>query len=272
MSIIGLLTDFGSRGSHYIAAMKAVISKINPEITIIDLSHSTQHFSMIEGSYLLRSTYLYFPKQSVFVVVIDPGVGSKRGILAIKTSDNYYFVGPDNGIFPAALRNRIAECFLIKNEKYFHKPVSKTFHGRDIMSPVAAHICSNVALEQFGPAIDPKELKKIEIPIEVNEKERKFKTCVQYVDDFGNLTTNIPMQENKIKGTDIELTKNRKIRIVRDNSTYDGIFVSHFDSVSKESLIFLRGSTGFLEISLNQGNASKYLGVSSGDIILLQYE
>jgi len=270
MSIIGLLTDFGVRGSHYVAAMKAVILDINPTINIVDISHTNKPFSIIEASYLLKSVYSDFPKNSAFVVVIDPGVGSKREIVAIKTDNSYYFVGPDNGIFPAALIDKIEKCIIVKNDKFFHKPVSQTFHGRDIMSPVAAHICSEVELERFGSAIDPKYLKEIKIPLEINRDKRHIKCSVQYVDNFGNLTTNIKLIDNKIKNTDIIFSEDHTIQIKRENSAYEGKFVSHFASVSQGSLIFLKGSTGFLEISLNQGNASKNLDISSGDIITLQ--
>ncbi|MFO7797309.1 MAG: SAM hydrolase/SAM-dependent halogenase family protein [Promethearchaeati archaeon] len=272
MNIISLLTDFGSRGSHYVAAMKAVILNISPETKIIDLSHMVKPFSIIEGSYILKSNYSYFPKQTIFVVVIDPGVGSERGILALKTNDGYYFVGPDNGILPAALGHNIEKCALVENDKYFHRPVSSTFHGRDIMSPVAAYISLKTPLKNIGPIINQKQLKMIEIPLEIKPDQRKIKCCIQYIDEFGNITTNIPLKKNKISNTDITLSEKTRIKVRKNNSIFEGNYSSHFASVSKDSLLFLQGSTGFLEISINQGNASKILDISSGDVIKLQLE
>jgi hypothetical protein len=272
MSIIALLTDFGPRGSHYVAAMKAVILEINPELKIIDISHTTKAFSIIEAAYLLKSTYSIFPKRTAFVVVVDPGVGSPRGIVSIETVDEYYFVGPDNGIFPLALGEAIKECYLVKNERFFHKPVSNTFHGRDIMSPVAAHIHSGVLLEELGSALDPLKLKGVHIPFEINKKEKKITCTVQYVDDFGNITTNIAIKQSKVEGTDIILSENQNISLLKENSKKWGKFTSHFGAVPEQSLLFLKGSTGYLEISLNQGNASSYLNISSGDNIELQFE
>ncbi|TXT64955.1 MAG: Adenosyl-chloride synthase [Promethearchaeota archaeon] len=272
MSIIALLTDFGPRGSHYVAAMKAVILDINPKLKIIDISHTTEAFSIIEAAYLLKSTYSYFPKGTAFVVVVDPGVGSQRGIVAIETADEYYFVGPDNGIFPAALRDAIKEGYMVENEQFFHKPVSNTFHGRDIMSPVAAHIHSGVLLEDLGSAVDPIDLREVQIPFEINEKEKKINCTVQYVDDFGNITTNIAIKQNKIEGTDIILLENQNISLLKGNSEKRGKFTSHFGAVPKKSLLFLKGSTSYLEISLNQGNASADLNIFSGDNIELQFQ
>ncbi len=273
--VIALLTDFGLRGSHYVASMKAIILKINPSIKIIDLSHSITKFSIIEASYLIKSTYRYFPEGSVFICVVDPGVGSKRKILVIKTKNKYYFVGPDNGIFPNALEDNIMECYIVENEKYFHKPVSKTFHGRDIMAPVGAYISNNVSLNNFGSSIDKNDLIKIPILNEISSKTGVMKCTVQYIDNFGNITTTIKIHDNNQiqtmdPGLNLFLNKNQNLLLQVNNKTYKGQYVSHFADVPINTLLFMKGSTGYLEISLNQKNAAKKLNIASGDIIKIQ--
>jgi len=268
---IGLITDFGLRGSHYVASMKGVIATINPKINIIDISHSVKHFSIIEAAYLIKSTYSYFPEGTVFVAVIDPGVGSEREIVALSTKDGYRFVGPDNGIFLGALESQITDCYLVNNEEYFHKPVSNTFHGRDIMAPVGAHIASGLPLKQLGPSLAPTQLKKLPLTYEINEKEKEISCSIQYVDDFGNLTTNIKIENKHVRNSEFSLEKKRPLTLITDNDTFRGQFVTHFAMVPENNLLFIKGSTGFLEISLNQGHASDFLGISSGDVIIIKF-
>jgi hypothetical protein len=270
---IVLITDFGPRGSHYVASMKAVIYKINPLVSIIDLSHSVKHFSIIEASYLLKSTYKYFPSGTVFVCVVDPGVGSKRKIVVLWTKDNYYFVGPDNGIFPRALENNISESYVIENENYFQKPISKTFHGRDIMAPIGAFITKDIPLSNFGPSINKEELIKVPLMNKIDKNKNLFICTIQYIDDFGNLTTTIKIDNhNKIQQNKVHiiLNKNQKISLKKNNTEYEGVYVSHFAKVPKDALLFMKGSTGYLEISLNQGNAAQYLNVVSGEKLELK--
>lgn len=268
---IGLITDFGLRGSHYVASMKGVIATINPNINIIDVSHSVKHFSIIEAAYLLKSTYRYFPEETVFVGVIDPGVGSEREIVALETKEGYRFVGPDNGLFSGALNSRISTCYIVKNDEYFHKPVSNTFHGRDIMAPVGAHIASGISLNHLGPSIDPTLLKKIPMTYEINQPEKEIECSIQYVDDFGNLTTNIPLLNHHVPNSEIIVDENKKLSLLVENETFKGQFVTHFATVPKNNLLFIKGSTGFLEISINQGHASNFLGITSGDVITIKF-
>ena len=204
---IALLTDFGIKGQHYVAAMKAVILKINPCIKIIDLSHNITSFSKIEASYILKTTYKYFPKETIFVIVIDPGVGSSREILVLKTNTDFFFVGPNNGIFPNIFDiSEILECINIQNEKYFNHPVSSTFHGRDIMAPVGAYISKNVSVKNFGPNFNFDDLVKLEpISYEFDLKNRCIYCTIQYIDSFGNAITTIPIIANKIKDSQVTL-------------------------------------------------------------------
>jgi S-adenosylmethionine hydrolase len=267
---IGLLSDFGIKGEHYIASMKAIILKVNPNIHIIDISHNVSSYSIIEASYLLKATYRYFPEFTVFIVVIDPGVGSSRKIVALKTKSNYFFIGADNGIFYNVLSvDEIEQCVILTNDNYFNRPVSQTFHGRDIMAPVAAHIISGIPLNNFGPSFNPNNLMKYPIKFGLSMKAKSVESTIQYVDSFGNGITNIYLYENHIYGTSFNLKecKTIKIKLQNNNKEYKGEYVTHFAQVPINSLLFLKGSSGFLEISINQGNAAATLGFKVGDLI-----
>ncbi|MFX1375369.1 MAG: S-adenosyl-l-methionine hydroxide adenosyltransferase family protein [Promethearchaeota archaeon] len=271
-SIIALITDFGVRGQHYVAAIKGVILKINPLLQIIDISHEISPFSIIEASYILKTTYISFPKGSIFIIVVDPGVGSPRDIIALKTKSNYFFIGPDNGIFPNVFDiSEISECVSITNEEYFNQPVSSTFHGRDIMAPIGAYITKykKSPLSNFGPKYPFDNLIKFPVTHIVNIETQSIVGSIQYVDSFGNGTTSIQMDGTKIIDLNLVLEDSTKIILIVNNVEHEGLFTSHFSNVPLDSLLFLVGSTGFLEISINQGNASKKLGFKSGDIVTL---
>lgn len=270
--IIGLVTDFGSKGHHYVASMKGVILKINPKVKIIDISHNIAPFSVIETSYVVKTTYKYYPEDTVFIVIVDPGVGSSREIVAIKTVNNQFFVGPDNGIFSNVFSpDEIVECVVVENQNYFFKPISKIFHGRDIMAPVGAYITKNVPLNNFGPSFNPSNFVKCPLKYEISPKNKKITCVIQYIDTFGNLTTNIPLQKNKILGTSIILEHGKEIVMLYKNKEYRGKFTSHFESVPPKSILFVKGSSDYLEVSINLGNAVKEIGIELGDEILFSF-
>jgi S-adenosylmethionine hydrolase len=268
-NVIGLLTDFRFKSSHYISSMKGVILKINPKAKIIDVSHNISSFSIIEASYIIKTTYKYFPSSTVFIIVVDPGVGSRREILAFKTESNYFFVGPNNGIFSGLVKyDKISQCVKLQNEQFFLHPISNTFHGRDIMAPIGAHISNGMSLNNFGPIFSVNNLVEIPFTYEVILKKKEIQCIIQYIDSFGNLTTNIKLDDNNtIKRTPFSLNIDDIIAIQIKNQIYKAKYVSHFSAVPKKSLLFLKGSTEYLEISINQGNAAKELDAKVGDII-----
>jgi S-adenosylmethionine hydrolase len=268
--IICLITDFGSRGQHYIASMKAIILNINPNIRIIDISHEITPYSIIEASYILKTTYKYFPHGTIFIIVVDPGVGSSREILIIKTELNQYFIGPNNGIFSGTFTENIIECIEIQNEEFFNKPASNTFHGRDIMAPIGAHIICGIPLNVFGPNFNINNLKESKLTYDIDIKKKVIRSTIQYIDSFGNGTTNIPILFNKIQNSDFIIKDGTEINIKIKDKSYKGLFTSHFSNVPIGSILILVGSTGFLELSINQGNASEKLGFKVGDIITIK--
>jgi len=268
--IIGLITDFGARGQHYVATMKAVILKINPNVEIIDISHSVTPFNINEASFLIKTTHKYFPEGSIFIVVIDPGVGTLREILAIKLISNYFFVGPNNGIFTNTFSlDDIVECVNVQNDEYFLKPVSNTFHGRDIMAPIGAYISKNLDLKNFGPSFDPSNFVEYTHDYQIFQSNKIIKAVILYIDQFGNGVTNIPLKENKVGKSLLTLKEGEIISLIFKDKKYTGNFTSHYDMVPKRSILFLEGSYGLLEISLNQGSAAEEIGFNVGDSITI---
>ncbi|MFX1532232.1 MAG: S-adenosyl-l-methionine hydroxide adenosyltransferase family protein [Promethearchaeota archaeon] len=271
--IIALITDFGPKGHHYVAAMKAIIMNINPLVKIIDIAHNITPYSIIEASYILKTTYKFFPKGSIFIIVVDPGVGGSREILALKTKSDYIFIGPNNGIFSNVFDiSEISECVSIQNEEYYRQPVSSTFHGRDIMAPIGAYITKykSFPLSDLGPIFNFNKIVRKIITNKIDFGNRSITSSIQYIDSFGNGTTAIQMVGNKIEDLDLSLKDGMKIILLYNSNKYEGIFTSHFSSVHIDSLLFLVGSTGFLEISINQGSASGKIGFKPGDLITIQ--
>jgi S-adenosylmethionine hydrolase len=261
--IIGLITDFGARGQHYVASMKGIVLNINPKANIIDIAHNVTPFSIIEAAYIIKSTYLLYPKNTIFIIVVDPGVGSSREIILIRTKSGYFFIGPNNGIFTNVFdSSEISKCIHIKNEQYFNIPVSKTFHGRDIMAPVGAYLSKGVNFDKFGSKFPI--VKLIDFPIELKKiSDNEIRCTVQYIDEFGNIITNI-------KGNYVNLKEGAEIAIRTREQKIRGKFVKFFEEVFVNSLLFIVGSSGFLEISKNQGNAAGDLRLKVGDIITIE--
>ncbi len=269
-SIIGLITDFGLRGSHYIASMKGVILKINQMVKIIDISHAITPYSIIEASYILKTCYPFYPEGTVFIIVVDPGVGSAREILALKIKSNQIFIGPNNGIFGNVFeRDEIALCIKIENEQYFIKPTSKTFQGRDIMAPVAAYITSGLELRDLGTEFNLENIKSSSLDYEILNKNKKIRCHIQYIDDFGNGITNFPITEEFTNKSLISLKEGDIITLEFENREFQGKFTTHFNEKPPETLLFLIGSTGYLEISMNQKNAANHIGIEVGDLIFI---
>ena len=260
-SDIVLLTDFGLADT-YVGVMRGVILTINPQVHIVDLCHSIQPQDAFEGALTLKCAYTYFPKRSIFVCVVDPEVGSKRKPILVATKD-YFFVAPDNGILtPIIDREKSCQIFEITNDRYFIKPVSHTFHGRDIFSPVAAYLSKGLLPSRFGPRL--KSIKRLELPIPVvNRKNRKIVGQVMHIDHFGNLITNI--EERDLKGFSDRFHLNIKNSVIR------GLCHSYVE-VKRGSVLSIIGSAGYLEISVNQGSAAKKLNVKKGERVEISSE
>ena len=254
MVVITLTTDFGSL---YPAALKAVILQINESANIIDITHSIPPADIRAGAFALYSVVEYFPRGTVHVAVVDPGVGTRRRPIAI-SAGGQYFVGPDNGLLiPAARKLGEIEVYDIRNENLLRN-VSSTFHGKDIFAPIGAYLSNRMQLKEIGNKIDD----FVDIYLEKAEIcGNTIKGEVVFIDNFGNIITNIP-QEMILKiadyGEDLCVSGN-KMPFLR---TYGMVRIS--------DVLTLIGSHGFLEISANQGNASRVLEIENHDKVIVK--
>ncbi len=241
--IITLITDFGLK-DHYVGAMKGVIFSINPDARIIDISHEIPAHDVFYGAFTLRNFYRYFPEETIHVAVVDPGVGGRRKPLVVRADGNI-FIGPDNGLFTFIYRDsKSAKVAEITNVKYMLSNVSSTFHGRDIFAPAAAHLSLGVAVEELGKTV------RKPVAIEIREpKVGKNEIIGEFIheDIFGNLITNIP--SNLIKPESVFFIGKTAI---------NGLSKSYAEA-PKGKLLAIAGSSGFIEISVNQGRAVDFI-------------
>lgn len=251
--MITLTTDFGHQ-DWFVGTMKGVILGINPNLQVVDITHEVPAGDIRAGAFALMASYRFFPKGTIHVAVVDPGVGSDRHAIAIKTT-NYFFVGPDNGVLSFALKNEeIKETRLLDNLKYFLKPVSHTFHGRDIFAPVAAHLSRGVAISKLGP----KQKNIVQLPWPTPQISRnRISGEVIYVDRFGNAITNILNTcLAGMKKAEVSVADKRVCRVEPS-----------YQSVPAGKPVVVRGSSGFLEIAINGGSAAKSLKLEVGAAI-----
>ena len=260
--LVTLLTDFGWQ-DVYVAVMKGVIANINPQISVIDLTHQIPPQDLIAGRFALLNAYPYFPPKTVHVAVIDPGVGSQRRGIAIQLAEGF-LVGADNGLFSGILQNAIANApakqiaaVELTNSKYWRSDrPSTTFHGRDIFAPVGAHLANRVPLKELGKEIAIDSLVELSLP-EVTIVKNKIIGCVQYIDRFGNLITNI---------TADKLQHPKQVTIQQQLIPWGN---TYSDGRNGE-LIALIGSHDYLEIAVNCGNASDKLQVTVGETVVVR--
>jgi len=262
MSIITLLTDFGT-GAEYAGLMKGVILSINPSAVIVDLTHQIDRQDIVQAAFTIRASYEYFPDGTVHLVVVDPGVGSKRSLLALEMKKQI-FIAPDNGVL-TLLFNEGKICALIRitNSRYFLASVSQTFHGRDIIAPVGAHLSGGLDLRKLGTEIDRRDA------VHLNNLNACFsengELCGKIIgnDDFGNLITNIDFK----KLSEAYLTgQEKKIQIKIGSHVITGLSET-YGSVPSKTPLALIGSRGFLEIAVNKGNAALTLNTEKGDSV-----
>lgn len=257
MQRITFLTDFGTKDG-YVAQMKGVVTSIT-DAHLIDISHEVSPQNVREGAFLLWTTAPFFPVGTVHVAVVDPGVGTQRKGLMIATKKQV-LVGPDNGILlPTAHLLGDFTVYEITNPKYMLHPLSKTFHGRDIFAPVAAYITKGVPFRDIGMITTH----FVDLQFTLGEhRGDRLVGKILYIDRFGNLITNIP---EDILPKEIG---ERNIVVVAGDRRWEHLpFVATYESVKPGETLLIIGSNHFVEISVNQGNAARTLGLKEDDII-----
>lgn len=251
MKIMTLLSDFGSNSS-YVSQMKGIALSMT-DAAIVDITHDIAPHNILEGAFILRTSVTHFPAGTVHVAVVDPGVGTARRGIVVATRSQI-LVGPDNGILiPAAKYLGDFTVYEITNKNLMLRSVSNTFHGRDVFTPVAAYILNGILFEQIGPIITD----FVDLDFGISETTGNTATGkIIYIDSFGNIITNI----DGIRLKQV-LCYDKKIMLILGDKKLEIPFVKSYNFVKKGELLATIGSSNFLEIALNQGNASKKLGV-----------
>ncbi len=256
--VLTLTTDFGL-SDHYVGVMKGVILSICPQARIVDIGHSVNSFEIAEGAYLIAQAYRYFPAKTVHVVVVDPGVGTARRPILMEAAGQY-FIAPDNGVLSMIYAREKHKIRLISNEKYYLHPVSRTFHGRDIFSPVAAHVASGVPPSRMGKLIEDYLRPAFQAPLQ--DGKRSWSGRVLKIDHFGNIITNFHRDEfPDLEKRDFSLTIGpHEIRVLART----------YAETSPGELFAIVGSSGYLEVSVGQGSAAEKIGCESGAVVELR--
>lgn len=254
--VVTLTTDFGTRDG-YVAAMKGVILGIAPGVSLVDVSHEVAAQDVQGAAYLLAGVYRFFPPDTVHLVVVDPGVGTERRGLAVRGGE-HLFVAPDNGVLtPVFDGEEDVRVVSLSNADYWRSAVSRTFHGRDIFAPVAAHLAAGIPLAVFGEAVsDPVRL---DMP-EPRAREGVVEGAVLWVDRFGNLVTNIPAAT---------LSLGETYRITVGHLTVTGLFTT-YGQVRAGQPLALIGSHGFVEVAVREGSAAEVAGAGRGALVRLE--
>ncbi len=235
--------------------MKGVILSINPEVNIVDITHSVLAHDILDGAMAIGQAFRYFPPKTVHVVVVDPGVGTERRPLLV-AGDQHYFVGPDNGVLSSIYeQSESLHVWNVISEHYFRQPVSKTFHGRDIFAPVAAWLTKSWLTSSFGEPIT--DFVRFAIP-KAKVNGNQVQGAVLRVDHFGNLITNVTVEDVP----DL-LAAGGNVKINVGNGQVSKVVRTFAEGAAGE-VVGLIGSSGYLEISVNKGNASRTLGVGRG--------
>jgi hypothetical protein len=253
--IISITTDFGYK-DPFVGIMKGVIGGINPQARIIDLSHGVAPQDVMGAALILRHSVNHFPRGSIHVAVVDPGVGGARRPILIEAAGNY-FIGPDNGVLSLAPGNKEpARIIHLSNPNYHRHPVSATFHGRDIFAPVAAHLSLGIDVTTFGEPVH--DFTRIAWP-GITQSSGGLHGEIVYIDGFGNLFTNVTERELEDLPVD-------KLAISVGDVVIQGL-TAYYSAGGKGSCIALINSWGLLEVAVYQGNAQQHCGARIGDKI-----
>ena len=252
--MITLTSDFGLK-DPYAAEMKGVILTINKNAILVDITHDIEKFNIRMGAFILASAAPYFPKGTVHLAVVDPGVGTERHAILVQTKQDF-FVGPDNGVLILAAKNQgIEHIYKLTNPKLMLPKVSSTFHGRDVFAPAAAHLDTDVPPSEFGPEISDAVTPEF---TKVEQRNGSFIGEVLHVDRFGNIITNINQKE---------IVDAKTVNVKLQNLSLKIAFCKTYAQAKPQEPIALIGSYGFLEIALNQDSAAERFPVKAGDKI-----
>lgn len=259
MPAITLITDFGLQDGH-VGAMKGVMRGIAPQVELCDISHHIPPQDIRHAGFVLVTAYPFWPPDTIHVVVVDPGVGTGRRAVAVRTPRGT-FVAPDNGVLSYVLaHDRVVEAVALTNPSYWHHPVSSTFHGRDVFGPAAAYLAKGVPFSELGKAIDPATLVTFAVLTPQRHADGHITAHVQHIDGFGNCTTDLPGDWVRAAADWQVQVKGQTIEQVRQT----------YSDVLEGELVALIDSTGFVAIAVRNGSAARTLQLEIGAPILIQ--
>lgn len=265
MSVITILSDFGT-ADEYVGVMKGVILSICPSASIVDITHQIDPQNIAQAAYLIPAYFHFFPEGTVHLIVVDPGVGSQRAILAVCLR-KHIFIAPDNGVLSLLLNAEKSDTIIrVSNSGYFLEPLSATFHGRDIFAALGAHVSCGTKIEALGARIRIEEVVRLtDLACRVSEAGELVGKIVS-IDRFGNLITNIDAtQLSAFCRTDAS----RQPLIFIGSSVICGLAKTYADA-APAALLALIGSRGYLEVAVNCGNAQKQLEAAAGDPVRIK--
>jgi S-adenosylmethionine hydrolase len=256
LQIVTLLTDFGTSDS-YVAQMKGIIYSMAPDCLVVDLTHQIPAQCIFAGARALRESALHFPVGTIHVAVVDPGVGTRRRLIAAKLED-HFFVFPDNGLL-GLLANEfpLQEAVELTEKKYWRNSVSHSFHGRDIMAPVAAHLATGIQLSSLGQPVD--ELAQLQVP-GWEQIESGFAGAIVAIDHFGNAITNLPARLFEDLSLERELCT-----LINERQELTWRWCAAYGFTASKTPIALIGSHGSLELAVNCGSAAAEFKLRIGD-------
>ena len=262
---ITFLSDFGLQ-DDFVGTCHGVIKRIAPEIEIIDITHGLPPRHLLQGALVLANTVRYMP-EAVHLAVIDPGVGGSRRALALRSEDGRTFVGPDNGLLiPAAQRGGgIAVAHELTNRQYALEPVSRTFHGRDLFAPAAAHLALGVPIEELGPPVDPEALARLDLP-RPDVTGTTIRGTILYIDRFGNVQLNVRrhhLREPRIEpGTRVELEL--------AGERYYAVAARAFVEARRGDILLYEDSYENIAVAINGGSAADMFSAKPGQELVIR--
>jgi S-adenosyl-L-methionine hydrolase (adenosine-forming) len=261
---VTFLSDFGLQ-DDFVGTCHGVIKRIAPDAEIIDITHGIPATSILQGALVLANTVPYMPV-GVHLAVVDPGVGGIRRPLALRDAEGRLYVGPDNGLLvPAAERAGIEAAHELANPAYALETVSRTFHGRDLFSPAAAHLANGVAVGELGPPLDPDALVRLDLP-QPRIGESRIEAAALYVDSFGNIALNLTREDAEgaqiVPGTQVELDL--------AGERYFAVAARTFADARAGDIILYEDSYGNMSIAISSGNAAQLLHAAPGQSVRIR--
>jgi S-adenosylmethionine hydrolase len=255
---ITFLSDFGLQ-DDFVGTCHGVIKQIAPEAQIVDVTHGIPPQQILQGALVLASTLPYMPK-GVHLAVVDPGVGSARRALAVQDEGGRFFVGPDNGLLvPAAELAGIAAVHELANPQYALESISRTFHGRDLFSPAAAHLALGVAIGELGPPLDADDLVRLDIP-QPDLGPDKIAATVLYVDSFGNIALNVTREHV----AEVGIVPGTQVELELGGERFYAVAARTFADARAGDIMLFEDSYRNMSVAISGGNAAEMLHASAG--------